>query len=85
MQQMESGRQRRMQIGMLSVLVALGACSKPPVQQAPPPQDVGIEVAVVGTVAEPYEFVGTVQPYRRVEVRSSASGIITARPFTEGA
>lgn len=70
---------------MLSLLVALGACSKPPVQQAPPPQGVGIEVVGVSTVAEPYEFVGTVQPYRRVEVRSSASGIITARPFTEGA
>lgn len=85
MQQMGSGRQRRIQAGILSLSVALGACSKPPVQQAPPPQDVGIEVAGVGTVAEPYEFVGTVQPYRRVEVRSAASGIITARPFTEGA
>ena len=85
MQQMVSGRQRRMQAGILSLLIALGACSKPPEQQARPPQDVGVEVAGVGTVAEPYEFVGTVQPYRRVEVRSAASGIITARPFTEGA
>jgi len=33
----------------------------------------------------PYEFVGQVEPYRRVEVRPRVEGIIEPRPFTEGA
>jgi len=37
------------------------------------------------TIPEPYEFVGQVSPFRRVEVRSRVEGIITERPFTEGA
>jgi membrane fusion protein (multidrug efflux system) len=85
MQQIHTGRQRRTQIGILTLLVAVVACSKPVEQQAPPPQQVSFEVVGASTVGESYEFVGTVQPFRRVEVRSSASGIITARPFTEGA
>jgi membrane fusion protein (multidrug efflux system) len=85
MQQIHTGRQRRTQFGILTLLVGAAACSKPAEQQAPPPQQVSFEVVSATTVGEAYEFVGTVQPFRRVEVRSSASGIITARPFTEGA
>jgi membrane fusion protein (multidrug efflux system) len=36
------------------------------------------------TVPESYEFVGQVEPFRRVEVRSRVDGIVEARPFTEG-
>ncbi len=85
MQQTRTGRQRRTHVGILTLLVGAAACSKPAEQQAPPPQQVSFEVVSASSVAEAYEFVGTVQPFRRVEVRSSASGIITARPFTEGA
>ncbi|MDX2262781.1 MAG: efflux RND transporter periplasmic adaptor subunit [Gemmatimonadales bacterium] len=73
-----------MQLGILTLLVGAAACGKPPEQQAPPPQEVSFEAVSASTVGEAYEFVGTVQPFRRVEVRSSASGIITGRPFTEG-
>ncbi|MHB1861870.1 MAG: efflux RND transporter periplasmic adaptor subunit [Gemmatimonadaceae bacterium] len=36
-------------------------------------------------VPMPYEIVGQVEPFRRVEVRSRVEGVIVARPFTEGA
>lgn len=67
----------------LLTVVACGGAAAPPA--APPPQAVTIEVVDTSTVAESYEFVGTVQPFRKVEVRSPISGIITARPFREGA
>jgi membrane fusion protein (multidrug efflux system) len=35
-------------------------------------------------VPESYEFVGQVEPFRRVEVRSRVEGIVVDRPFTEG-
>lgn len=84
MQQTHTGRRRSTQLGILTLLVGAAACGKPPEQQAPPPQEVSFEAVSASTVGEAYEFVGTVQPFRRVEVRSSASGIITGRPFTEG-
>ncbi|PKO71967.1 MAG: efflux transporter periplasmic adaptor subunit, partial [Betaproteobacteria bacterium HGW-Betaproteobacteria-17] len=70
----------------MAVLLAVTGCGgEPPSQEAPPPAEVGVETAVATTVAEVHEFVGTVQPFRRVEVRSAVAGIITARPFREGA
>ncbi|MDX2208017.1 MAG: efflux RND transporter periplasmic adaptor subunit [Gemmatimonadales bacterium] len=71
---------------LLAALLAVTGCGgEPPSQEAPPPAEVGVETAVATTVAEIHEFVGTVQPFRRVEVRSAVAGIITARPFREGA
>lgn len=72
--------------GAVLAVALLAACGgEAPAPQAPPPQQVGIETVSAATVPESYEFVGTVQPFRRVEVRASVSGIITARPFREGA
>ncbi|MDZ4258434.1 MAG: efflux RND transporter periplasmic adaptor subunit [Gemmatimonadales bacterium] len=71
---------------LLAALLAVTGCGgEPPSQEAPPPAEVGVETAVATTVAEVHEFVGTVQAFRRVEVRSAVAGIITARPFREGA
>lgn len=85
MQRNDTARHSRTAMTTMAVL-ALAACGKEaPQQQAPPPQEVQIETVSAATVPETYEFSGTVQPYRRVEVRSSVSGIITRRPFTEGA
>ncbi len=50
-----------------------------------PPAQVGVVTATPHAVPTPYEFVGQVEPYRRVEVRSRVEGVIEARPFTEGA
>lgn len=65
-------------------LVALAACSKPE-PQAPPPTEVTIETLAAAAVPETYEFVGVVQAYRSVDVRTPVTGIIEARPFREGA
>ncbi len=71
----------------LFALVALGACSGGKAAQqgfVPPPPQVGIVTVTPTSIPEAYEFVGQVEPYRRVEVRSRVEGIVTDRPFTEG-
>jgi membrane fusion protein (multidrug efflux system) len=50
----------------------------------PPPSQVGIITVAPTSIAEPYEFVGQVEAFRRVEVRSRVEGIVLDRPFTEG-
>src|SRR6185437_3497956 len=71
----------------LAALFAAAACSKSTQQQqgfTPPPAQVGVVTVAPTSIAEPYEFVGQVEPYRRVEVRSRVDGIVTDRPFVEG-
>ena len=51
---------------------------------APPPAQVGVVAVAAASVPESYEFVGQVEPFRRVEVRSRVEGIVVDRPFTEG-
>ena len=68
-------------------LAALTACSSGKAAQqgfVPPPAQVGVVTVAPTSIAEPYEFVGQVEPYRRVEVRSRVDGIVTDRPFVEG-
>lgn len=52
---------------------------------APPPSEVSFVTAAPGSLPLQYEFVGEVQPIRRVEVRARVDGVIEERPFTEGA
>jgi membrane fusion protein, multidrug efflux system len=69
----------------VALLLAVTACNKAPAKPfAPPPAQVGIVTVAPTSIPEAYEFVGQVQPYRRVEVRSRVEGIVTDRPFTEG-
>ena len=74
---------QRLSVAMLAIAAA--ACSKsnaaPP---APPPPEVGVVTVQPRTLPLSYEFVGEVQPIRRVEVRSRVDGVIESRPFTEG-
>ena len=58
-----------------------GADAPPP----PPPPEVSVVALAPRTLPLSYEFVGEVQPIRRVEVRARVDGIIESRPFTEGA
>lgn len=63
-------------------LLAL-ACKK---DQAftPPPPEVAVVTVAPHTVEQVYEFAGTVQASKSVQVRAQVSGVITARAFTEG-
>jgi membrane fusion protein, multidrug efflux system len=69
------------------LLVGASACrngeAKPPA--GPPPPEVGVISIQSRTLPLSYEFVGEVQPIKRVEVRARVEGVIEERPFTEGA
>ena len=81
---MFSPSSRRAALAVASLFV-VAACSRGPGKQfVPPPTLVGIVTVSPTSIPEQYEFVGQVQPYRRVEVRSRVEGIVTDRPFTEG-
>jgi membrane fusion protein (multidrug efflux system) len=75
--------QQRLFPALLAVVAA--ACSNsdatPP---AAPPAEVGVVTVEPRTVPLAYEFVGEVQPIKRVEVRARVDGVIEERPFTEG-
>ncbi len=68
-----------------ALVLGLAACGKesaaPP---APPPAEVSVVQVEPRALPLSYEFVGEVQPIRRVEVRARVDGIIESRPFTEG-
>ena len=82
---MSLSRTRRSALAMLSAGVLIAGCDKPaPKAFVPPPTQVGIVTVTPTSIAEPYVFVGQIEPYRRVEVRSRVDGIVTDRPFTEG-
>jgi membrane fusion protein (multidrug efflux system) len=69
----------------VALLVLAAACDSPPPKAfIPPPAQVGIVTVQPTSIAEPYEFVGQVEAFRRVEVRSRVEGIVVDRPFTEG-
>ena len=75
---------QKLSLPMLAIVAA--ACSRSDATpSAPPPAEVGIVTVEPRTLPLGYEFVGEVQPIKRVEVRSRVDGIIEARPFTEGA
>jgi membrane fusion protein (multidrug efflux system) len=75
---------QRLTIAMLAIVAA--ACSNsdatPP---GPPPAEVGVVTVEPRTLPLGYEFVGEVQPIKRVDVRARVDGVIEERPFTEGA
>jgi membrane fusion protein (multidrug efflux system) len=74
---------QRLSVALLALAAA--ACSQsnatPP---APPPAEVGVLTVEPRTLPLNYEFVGEVQPIKRVEVRARVDGVIESRPFTEG-
>lgn len=80
---MSSSTARSIAPGILMALAV--ACNRgQPKTPVPPPAEVGVIRVAPATIPEPYEFVGQVTPFRRVEVRSRLTGIVVGRPFVEG-
>ena len=75
----------RLGLGALTVVVAAACKSSQATPPKPPPPEVSVVTVAPKTLPLSYEFVGEVQPVRRVEVRARVDGVIEARPFTEGA
>src|SRR5881296_3098288 len=71
--------------GVLLLAGAVAARSRTPAAPgAPPPPEVTVITVAPQTVAAQYEYVGQAEASRRVEVRSQVTGVIVARPYTEG-
>ncbi len=72
-------------VGTAAALV-LAACQQAkPAPPAPPPPEVAVLTVAPQSSEEPLEFEGQVRAFRTVQVRAQVNGVITARPFTEGA
>ena len=74
-----------MLVALLAPLAVAGCHDSAATPSAPPPAEVGVVTVAPGALPLSYEFVGEVQPIRRVEVRARVDGVIESRPFTEGA
>ncbi len=74
---------QRLALAMLAIVGA--ACNNgnaaPP---APPPTEVGVVTVEPRSLPLEFEYMGEVQPIKRVEVRARVDGVIEERPFTEG-
>jgi membrane fusion protein (multidrug efflux system) len=70
---------------LLPPLAAAGCHDSGATPSAPPPPEVGVVTVAPRALPLSYEFVGEVQPIKRVEVRARVDGVIERRPFTEGA
>lgn len=65
----------------------LGACGRGAESAQPgsfPPVEVTVETVAPRTVALPYEFTGSLEGSREVEVRARVAGILLRRTFDEG-
>lgn len=69
---------------LLAPLALAGCKDSAAKPSAPPPPEVGVVTVAPRTLPLTYEFVGEVQPIKRVEVRARVDGVIESRPFTEG-
>ena len=78
------GRLLAMLAVLLAPLAAAGCHDSAATPSAPPPPEVGVVTVAPRPLPLSYEFVGEVQPIRRVEVRARVDGVIESRPFTEG-
>ncbi len=74
----------RYPLAALVLALPLTACQSPPPPVMPPTEVTVVDVAPQ-TLGESIEFMGAVEAYRNVEIRSQVAGIVLERPFTEGA
>ena len=69
----------------LAATVTPVACKKAGPPPPPPPTEVSVVTVSPTDAEENPEFVGQVEAFRSVQVRAKVSGVITERPFAEGA
>jgi membrane fusion protein, multidrug efflux system len=81
-------RRARTVVGLAGIAACcvVAGCRKAPARGFGgfPPAQVGVVTVTPHDVPMPYEIVGQVEPFRRVEVRSRVEGVIVERPFVEG-
>jgi membrane fusion protein (multidrug efflux system) len=71
--------------GLLLTCVALAvACGSGPQGGAPPPPEVTVATARVGTVPDRREYVGTVRALRSVDVRARVRGYLLEQRYVDG-
>ena len=75
----------RLALGALGTVLVAACRTSEAAPPKPPPPEVNVVTVQPRTLPLGYEFVGEVQPVKRVEVRARVEGVIEARPFTEGA
>lgn len=82
---MRNVRQRAASAALFSAvgLVAL-ACSKPQAPFAMPPAEVAVVTVMPRKLDQVFEFSGSVEASKSVQVRSQVAGVVKARPFNEG-
>ena len=76
------GRLLSMLAALLAPLAAAACHDSAATPSAPPPPEVGVVTVAPHALPLSYEFVGQVEPIRRVEVRARVDGVIESRPFT---
>lgn len=77
---------RSLPLFALPVGLVVAACAKaPPPPPPPPPAEVAVLTVAPTSAEESLEFSGQVQASRTVQVRAPVNGVITERPFREGA
>ena len=68
----------------LTIGSLLVGCDKKEAPKPPPPPEVTYVTVAPASIEDNLTFVGQVQAFRTVQVRSQAFGVILARPFVEG-
>jgi len=77
------GRHGLVTIGAAALALAL-ACGRGEAPQGPPPPEVLVATARVGSVPDRREYVGNVRALNRVEVRARVRGYLQAQRFEDG-
>ena len=75
---------RLLRAALVAALVLPAACRRQQQGFTMPPAEVSVVQVQPKNVAEPVEFMGTVDASRSVDVRSQVTGVIFSRPYVEG-
>lgn len=83
--QLTRSRRRAAGLALLVPVWLLSGCKEKVAAKPAPPPEVTFIIAEPTATEDNLQFVGQVDAFRTVQVRAQASGVVLARPFTEGA